>query len=914
LCGGGAQAHQRGTTVCLDGLFSKWPVRLNEFKRSLKKEYSKMVHLMHAYCLVRPDIRFTCSNQPAKGSRSTVLSTPGKKDVSATIGILFGQKQIKSMAAFVPAERPDADAASTAPTITGYISKPTVAAGRSAGDRHFLSVNSRPCEHKKLTKAVNEVFRQYVKNKSPVIVLDIAMPRANVDVNVTPDKRSIFFQREANLIDFVKESLTKMWEPSRNCFEQVDATSQGSMSQFLVDRKPSKSKQPAGHTLSGRTSSASSARSSYSSHMAAHASAADEADEASQDTVDTEPQETEAEQGEAGQGEAGQGVLDQVQILSEGHLGGPDSHVGSGGGTEDAEDAGVGVGAAEPDGHTRQAGAVSPARGAQDAPGVGREVWCCQVLGCVKYKVPMNSKSSLQAHYSSKHRRCKFPGPTRARPAARPSKRARGSHAEGEDAAEDDDNVAREAKRPAPTVVYDDDNDDAPPPDASPVQLDAGSNARASRPSQAAAAAVMEDDEDCEECGPDDGCACGQKPFISFSTGRRGGKRRAGRAGSAAQQQGDRPVDVRDSQLNAAASLPELTERELMRALKGSSRPRSVRKRFSFSSVKADAAAGPAGPGGVAQQFRSRIGTCTDAEAEAELNRVINHEDFAKMEILGQFNLGFIVVRLNEDLFIIDQVRHPRPPTPRPRLRAPSCSAQACTSWSCLHASELEARHLCPPCCRRRRALTKGGAACNPLQPQHATDEKYNFETLQQNTTLQSQPLVVPQRLQLTVVNEQLVIDHLAIFRKNGFDFVIDESAQPTERVRLRQIPISKGTVFGEEDVDEVKKTPFPTQDAHKKSRGEKSDPHRFVYSVWASGRDPWLFMDCMLWERAPHPSPPRPPNTNTHTHTHTPTTPCCRPRPRGLGITGSVRAHRPLSCGCTRVLLAHAWCRAVHR
>lgn len=49
------------------------------------------------------------------------------------------------------------------------------------------------------------------------------------------------------------------------------------------------------------------------------------------------------------------------------------------------------------------------------------------------------------------------------------------------------------------------------------------------------------------------------------------------------------------------------------------------------------------------------------------------------MEIIGQFNLGFILVRLGSDLFIIDQ---------------------------------------------------------------HASDEKYNFETLQRSTSLQSQRLI----------------------------------------------------------------------------------------------------------------------------------------------------------------------------
>lgn len=50
------------------------------------------------------------------------------------------------------------------------------------------------------------------------------------------------------------------------------------------------------------------------------------------------------------------------------------------------------------------------------------------------------------------------------------------------------------------------------------------------------------------------------------------------------------------------------------------------------------------------------------------------------MEIVGQFNLGFIITKLGRDLFIVDQ---------------------------------------------------------------HATDEKYNFETLQAQTTLKNQKLVM---------------------------------------------------------------------------------------------------------------------------------------------------------------------------
>jgi len=73
-----------------------------------------------------------------------------------------------------------------------------------------------------------------------------------------------------------------------------------------------------------------------------------------------------------------------------------------------------------------------------------------------------------------------------------------------------------------------------------------------------------------------------------------------------------------------------------------------------------------------------------NATASAALSRIISKADFTKMQVIGQFNLGFIIARRQkseeglDDLFIIDQ---------------------------------------------------------------HAADEKYNFETLQQTTVIESQRL-----------------------------------------------------------------------------------------------------------------------------------------------------------------------------
>lgn len=76
-----------------------------------------------------------------------------------------------------------------------------------------------------------------------------------------------------------------------------------------------------------------------------------------------------------------------------------------------------------------------------------------------------------------------------------------------------------------------------------------------------------------------------------------------------------------------------------------------------------------------------------DDEAASELEKVFRKSDFGRMTVVGQFNLGFIIAQLDDELFIIDQ---------------------------------------------------------------HAADEKYNFERLQAITRLNRQPMLQPQLLEVT--------------------------------------------------------------------------------------------------------------------------------------------------------------------
>lgn len=144
----------------------------------------------------------------------------------------------------------------------------------------------------------------------------------------------------------------------------------------------------------------------------------------------------------------------------------------------------------------------------------------------------------------------------------------------------------------------------------------------------------------------------------------------------------------------------------------------------------------------------------TSATDEEKLSLTINKSDFARMHIIGQFNLGFILATRagtkpesgssrGDDLFIIDQ---------------------------------------------------------------HASDEIYNFHRLSDTTTLAPQPLVHPHPLELTAVEEETILMHSDTLTKNGFTISFDESGDlPVgNRCSVLTLPTSRETTFTTRDLEEL--------------------------------------------------------------------------------------------------------------
>ena len=124
----------------------------------------------------------------------------------------------------------------------------------------------------------------------------------------------------------------------------------------------------------------------------------------------------------------------------------------------------------------------------------------------------------------------------------------------------------------------------------------------------------------------------------------------------------------------------------------------------------------------------------------------LSKEQFRQdMQIIGQFNLGFILARCrNNHLWILDQ---------------------------------------------------------------HACDEKFNFEQLCRTTVLHEQKLLAPMSLELSAAEEACILDHMPVFEANGFRFAFDPQAPLRRRLSLTALPHSgaqdgrKAVQFGKDDV-----------------------------------------------------------------------------------------------------------------
>ncbi|POS87904.1 hypothetical protein EPUL_000250 [Erysiphe pulchra] len=231
---------QKGTTVSIRYIFGNLPVRRRELVRNIKREWSKVTSVLSQYVCIQVGVKFSVSQQGEKDKRTIVFSTKGNQSFKDNIINVFGAKMLTNLVPLdldLGSEMQDSLSKGQNMNgieitkkirIIGHISRPNIGEGRQVPERKMFFVNSRPCNLPQIAKVFNDVFKSISGSSAPFIFANVELDTQMYDVNVSPDKRTILLHNQDRILESLRSSLTKSLESQQSLIP---------MSQFSVQKK-----------------------------------------------------------------------------------------------------------------------------------------------------------------------------------------------------------------------------------------------------------------------------------------------------------------------------------------------------------------------------------------------------------------------------------------------------------------------------------------------------------------------------------------------------------------------------------------------------------------------------------------------------------------------------------------------------
>jgi DNA mismatch repair protein PMS2 len=796
-------AAQKGTSVSVEKLFHNLPVRRRELERNIKREWQKMIALLNQYACILTGLKFTVSQQPSKGKRIILFSTKGNATTRENIINIFSAKMTSQL---VPLDlqlemKPTISGhalqamgngetqthTSKMVRILGHVSRPVHGEGRQTPDRQMFFVNGRPCGLPQFAKTFNEVYRAYNSTQSPFICADIRLDTDMYDVNVSPDKRSIMLHDQHQMLDTLRASLIAL-------FDDHDYTVPvASISQNMQAKPEPKPSQQSTFRFTRQAAAPESPPSAQSEIDD------DEAGDGSNDGAWHRTQQHTA----VSLSNFARGTARRIPSANSLSRGGPHSqsllHEWVNSKTNRSRRASSHSNASNTDDPTESAADIVKTRsepisqhseaeddlsGDSGEPGVSdietpvkvlRETYVGERQTTVdpmrstrEGGGPMTNAEPIPSLEDSKFASDSDETSSLNRSLKRSSPKLATVTIGNETSTSW---IGSPAKRPRTTTIGD---SERPQPSFGSrlTQLYAAEDHLASskRPDYRPRAAQDVDHISEDETGSELEVEAADQASVAAS------REPSRRVGSSS---GDVDMSDGDDDGRVSASSEAEADEDLSRSLHISAsedaQPRAAafeavrRRRDATTTLQQELQISEDNLQTFASQWKVRVvmptldnftsdkvEDITDPDAESKLSLVISRGDFSRMRVAGQFNLGFIIAV-------------------RP-------SATTSDDLRATGADELF------------------------IIDQHASDEKYNFERLQAETIVQSQRLVQPKRLELTALEEEIVMQNLAAIEANGFKVNIDTSGEfPVgARCQLLALPLSRETTFSLTDLEEL--------------------------------------------------------------------------------------------------------------
>ena len=171
-----------GTRIEVRDLFFATPARL-KFLRGERAETTAIADVVKRLAMARPDIRFQISGSDRGTTTYTSIAGPDAHlvRIAQILGDDFAENAVP-----LDFERDGI-------RLTGFAGLPTF--HRAAATHQFFSVNGRPVRDKLLLGALRGAYMDVMaSDRHSVVVIDIALPPEEVDVNVHPTKADVRFR------------------------------------------------------------------------------------------------------------------------------------------------------------------------------------------------------------------------------------------------------------------------------------------------------------------------------------------------------------------------------------------------------------------------------------------------------------------------------------------------------------------------------------------------------------------------------------------------------------------------------------------------------------------------------------------------------------------------------------------------
>lgn len=202
-----------GTTVAVVQPFAALPARRADMTRRIRGERAKLFRLMESYAIFNVGVQLNLIDMSSSGREEVALATSGSSTkLEQNVSSVLGHKFLGTLS---PLEISLDDMLQRDENIchwgiTGLVST------NPRGDMpnrtvNYYSINGRVVEIPKITLVLRKVWNGFGGRKKPSCILSLTLPNDAFDINLSPDKQQVLLMHEQEICQLVEEQVTRFW-------------------------------------------------------------------------------------------------------------------------------------------------------------------------------------------------------------------------------------------------------------------------------------------------------------------------------------------------------------------------------------------------------------------------------------------------------------------------------------------------------------------------------------------------------------------------------------------------------------------------------------------------------------------------------------------------------------------------------